>query len=231
MNSFKDTIKIKIININVKILLNFIVFYYNFKKRKKTMHEDKVKFDPGFSKFSSHFPQELPQILDEIAGLPQPHQKKFQFQRIEAQAVSMIKTSVYVYLGCVLWGSYLLYRHKDDPREITGNIIKEFDGDIDYVKEIDNALASIEKLDRASMYYLRRPTRIEKHLIGYLKIYREFVLLNNSFLKLETTADIIIPENFRHFAEYSPEKLDELRDGIYKVIETGELEKLAALIK
>ncbi len=195
------------------------------------MPEEKVKFDPGFSKFSAPFPQDIPEYLEQIAQLPQPHQKKFNFQKLETQAVAMIKKSAYVYLGCMLWGSYIHYRYKDDPREISGNVIKESNAEVDYVREMDEALLAVEKMDKASKYYLRRPMRLDRQFVEYLEAYREFVALNNSFLDMETTADIKIPEKFRYLGEYSAEQLDELRDGIYKVIESDSVEGLEANLK
>ncbi len=194
------------------------------------MHEDeKVSFDPGFSEFSIRFPVEIPQILSEIAELKSLHRKKFEFQRIEARLIPIIKSSAYIYLGCILWGSYLHYRYRENPREITGNIAKETEAPPDYVKEMDFVLNALEELDGASKYYLRRPSGIGSNINGYFRAYREFVDLNNGFTTMETTSDIKIPEGFRYFESYTDEALEELREKIYKIINSGKIESLAGL--
>ncbi|OGI02558.1 MAG: hypothetical protein A2Y25_09630 [Candidatus Melainabacteria bacterium GWF2_37_15] len=194
------------------------------------MHkEEKVNFDPGFYKFSLKFPDEIPHILEELAKLKQPHQKKFEFQKLEAQVVPMIKTCAALYLGCILWGCYLYYKYKDNTKEIQDNPAKEADINPVFKEEIDFILANLEKLDKASVYYLNRPFRIDKRMIDYFKDYREFVELNNSFRELDTTADIKIPASFAYFKDYTPEKLDELKQKIDEIIETGRVEKILEL--
>ena len=194
------------------------------------MHKDeKVNFDPGFHKFSLKFPDEIPLILEELAKLKQPHQRKFEFQKLEAQVVPMIKTCAALYLGCILWGCYLHYRYRDDSREIQGNPAKEADINPDYKTEIEFILGNIEKLDKASVYYLKRPFRIDKKLVDYFKVYGEFVEINNEFTELDITADIKIPASFTYFKDYTNVKLDELKQKIDEIIETGRIEKILEL--
>lgn len=199
--------------------------------------QQKVNFDPGFYKFSLAFPEGIPDMLEEIASLKQPHQKKFQFQRVESYIVPFIKNTAYIYLGCILWGSYLHYRHRDNPAVITGNVMKEIEipegqeKDFNYAADVDYALFSIEKLDKASVYYLKRPLNFDKKLKEFLRAYREFILLNGGFRQLNTTDEIKIPDSFSFFSDYTSQQLDELKDNIYKTIESGRLDGLVRLAR
>ena len=138
--------------------------------------DDKVTFDPGFSQFSVKIPPEIHLILDKIKNLKQLHQKKFEFQKLEMQLIPLIKICASIYLGCLLWGSYLYYRYKDNPKEIYGNSVKESGSENDCAKEIDFILEIIDKMDKAGNYYLKRPFKIDKNLIVYFKTYREFAV-------------------------------------------------------
>jgi hypothetical protein len=81
---------------------------------------EKVLFDPGFSQFTIIFPRNVYNYLDEIASLKQNHQKKFAFSQLENQIMPIIKRCASFYLGCILWGSYLFWKYKNDVREIEG---------------------------------------------------------------------------------------------------------------
>lgn len=199
------------------------------------IEKQKVNFDPGLHKFSLRFLEGIPELLDEIAGMKQPYQKKFQFQKFEMQVVPMAKNSAYVYLGCILWGCYLLYKYKDNPAEVTGNVMKDIEvpaeGDFNLAADVDYMLESIEKLDKASNYYLKRPLRLDKKFVEYLEAYREFVVINGGFRELNTTDEIKIPEKFSYFANYTAEEIDELGKSINSIIDSGKIEGLAALAK
>lgn len=187
---------------------------------------DKVPFDPGFSKFSVNFAREAVDILDQISALKQPHQRKFQFQRLESYVLPKIKTSASVYLGCILWGCYLHYRYSNDNREISGNVIREMETRPDIAGEIDFITEVLQKINKSSEYYLKRPLKLDNDLIGVFEDYRAFAELNNSFWELTATDQIKIPEKFKKFADYSVEQLEELKTNIRGIIDSGKIEEL-----
>ncbi|HSA06938.1 MAG TPA: hypothetical protein P5556_07140 [Candidatus Gastranaerophilales bacterium] len=192
--------------------------------------ENKVPFDPGFSDFSVKIPEEAFLVFDQITKLKQPHQKKFEFQKFEMYISSIIKNCVAVYLGCILWGSYLYYRHKNDPKEIYGNIIKEIPEDqrenLNYDKEINFIIELINKLNNASNYYLRKNATAGKELILYCEAYKEFTSLNNNFLNLENTDRIKLPNAVSHFVNYDDQRLDELKIKIEEIINSQKINQL-----
>jgi len=196
-------------------------------------NENKVPFDPGFSEFSVKIPEKASLILDQIAKLKQPHQKKFEFQKFEIQIAPIVKNCAAVYLGCILWGSYLYHRHKDEPKEIYGNIVKELSEEqrknLDYSVEIDFTIEFIEKMNKAGSYYLRKPSKVGAELIPYCEAYKEFVKLNNNFKDLDKTDEIRLPEMLSHFESYDDSKLDELKTKIEEIINSDKIDRLLEL--
>ena len=196
-------------------------------------NSDKVPFDPGFSEFSVKIPVEAPLVLDQIAKLKQPHQKKFEFQKFEMQLTPVIKNCVAVYLGCILWGSYLYHRYKEEPKEIYGNIIKELPEEqrekFDYSGEIEFVIGFIEKINKASNYYLRKPSRIRENLITYCQSYKEFLELNNNFKCLDKTNEIRLPAVVSHFENYDVSKLEELKTKIEEIINSDKIDRILEL--
>jgi hypothetical protein len=196
-------------------------------------HEDKVKFDPGFSQFPIGFPRDSQEMLEAVKNLKQPYQRKFEFQKLEMQSVQIIKHCSALYLGCLLWGSYLYYSNKDKPKEIYGNIVMEMDEEkrnkLDYGEEIDFILNFIEKLDKSSIYYFKRPANIELKLLDYLKTYKEFAELNDQFRNIKTTDEIKPPKIMSHFENFSQTQFENLRDIIFKIIESKNVKDLLNL--
>jgi len=192
--------------------------------------DNKVPFDPGFSEFSVNVPDEAMLILDEISKLKQLHKKKYEFQKLEINLTPLIKNCAAIYLGCILWGSYLHNRYKADPKEISGNVIKEMSedqrGNIDYDGEINLIIELINRLDRDSKYYLKKPGKISRDVISYLEAYREFCRLNKNFTELNCTDGIKLPETTAHFENYDEQKLDELKDLIENIINSKKIENL-----
>jgi len=186
-----------------------------------------VPFDPGFYKFSVQIPQEASYIIDEIAKIKKFHQKKFEFQKVEMRLTPILKNCIAIYIGCILWGSYLYHRHKDKPRDISGNIMKKVTKEKDeYTQEVDFVAEFTDKLDKASNYYLRRPPKAGQDLIQYCDAYREFITLNDNFKNTDRTDQIKLPREVSHFENYDNEKLDELKNQIDDIINSGKLDGL-----
>ncbi len=188
---------------------------------------DNVPFDPGYSQFSAHIPEEVLLFIDQIAAIKQPHQRKFEFQKLYVQVSPFIKNRVAIYLGCILWGAFLYHRFKDEPKKISGNVMKELSeqDNADYFREINFIIELIEKLDKASFYYLKKPSGF-KNLIVYPEVYREFVEINNNFKTLNKTDEINLPEAVSHFQNYDNDKLDELKNIIDEIIASEKIDKI-----
>jgi hypothetical protein len=193
-------------------------------------NEEKVPFDPGFSPLVSGIPREAALVFDEIAKLKEPHKRKFEFQRFDAQLSEMIKRQAGFYMGCILWGAYLRYRYKDCPRAIEGNPMLETQDaagkDVDYEAETRFVIELIDKLNRGANYYLRTPSRAGRGLIPIFEAYGEFTALNDNFRHLDTTDRIKLPQIAAEVEKYSIEQLDGLKDRIYDAISAGKPEIL-----
>ena len=191
-----------------------------------------VPFDPGFSQFAAAFPKEAFEYLGEIADLKQNHQKKFAFINLENQIVPVIKLCASFYLGCILWGSYLFWKYKSDVREIEGNPLlstNEKEEEFNYSHEIDFIIKFVEKFEKSAQFYLKRASRINPEYLKYFKSYKQFVELNNNFINLKFTNEIKLPVEVAHFENHSDKKLDELKQKIDELINTGNLENILTL--
>jgi hypothetical protein len=193
-------------------------------------NEEKVLFDPGFSPLISGIPREAMRVFDAIAKLKQQHQKRFEFQRFDAQVSEMIKRQAGFYVGCILWGAYLHYLYKDNPRQIIGNpMLRNDDADVDYMEETRFVTELIEKLNKSANYYLRTDSKAGMDLIPIFEAYSGFAALNDNFKHLDTTDKIKLPKSVAHIENYSIEQLNDIKDKIYEAINAKKPELLLDL--
>jgi hypothetical protein len=196
--------------------------------------EERVQFDPGFSGLASGIPREAALVFDEIAKLKEPHKRKFEFQRFDAQLSEMIKRQAGFYMGCILWGAYLHYRYKNCPRAISGNPMLETsegegqktDSGVDYGAETRFVIELIDKLHKGANYYLRTPSKASRDLIPIFEAYSEFTTVNDNFKHLDATDKIKLPQIAAEIGNYSVQYLEELKDRIYEAINVGKPELL-----
>jgi len=192
--------------------------------------EKGVPFDPGYSQYSFSFFENITYVTQEYSQLKANHQKKFKLSLIEPTIIDLIKKCTAFYLGCILWGGFIHYRFKDNPKEITGNNTKDLTEE--ELKEIDCAVETkfmlkyIEQFDRDCKYFLRKPARVPVSIIEILKNYNEFVELNNNFANVNQTSDLKLPQELNHFECLPNKQLDDLYTLISRIIESGKIEDL-----
>jgi len=199
------------------------------------MHDfDKtVPFDPGYSKISFSFGQEISYIMGSYAQLKAPHQKKFQLSKLEPSILELINKSTAFYLGCMFWGGFIHCRFKNEPKEImrdsTVTLTEREMAEQDCAIEAKLILDFIYNFDKDCKYFLKKPAKVPAFNSEVLNSYIEFAQINQNFAKVKTTADVKLPKAFAHFEKLTNEQLDSLSEKIYEAIELGKIEKLLEL--
>ena len=80
-------------------------------------------------------------------------------------------------------------------------------------------------MKKDAKYYLGQNYSVEEKSLQVLDTYREFLKINEGFVKVQTTSDVKLPENLKSVDETN---MKEIIDGIEKVIENGKLHELFA---
>lgn len=192
--------------------------------------EISVPFDPGFSKISFSFTENIQIILQDYARLKASHQKKFWLTKFEPMIVDFINKSSAFYLGCILWGGFIHFRFENEPKEISGNTTDSLNEE--ELKELDCAIEAksiiqyIESFNRDCKYFLNRSAKISDFILEILNSYIEFAQINENFVKTKKTNEVKIPKSIAHFKNLSEGKLDDLREKIYAAIESNNIENL-----
>lgn len=192
-----------------------------------------VPFDPGYSKISFSFIENISYLTNTYNQLKAPHQKKFQLSRIESSILELISKSSAFYLGCMLWGGFLAARFKADPKELVGNntegLSEEELKNVDCGAESRIILDYLQIFDKDCKYFLGRPAKNSSFTKEILESYIEFASINNNFIKMKKTDEIKLPKALEHFKNLTNEQLDALCKKIYSIIDSGKIETLLEL--
>ena len=164
---------------------------------------EKVLFDPGYSKHVSSFVYFNEQANLVIKALKTPQQRSFKFRQLLPQILEVLKKEVGFYQGCLLWAIYLKYNFSSSPKEIEGN---SFYGRTDeelvnsnYLAEINYIIDFIEQYAKTLNYYRIKAESIDNKYKKTAEIYKEFLILNQSFINTKTTKDIKLPSTIKGF--------------------------------
>ena len=186
--------------------------------------KDNVQFDPGFIQHMSAFEPNIQYVYNSLNSCRNFNQKKMQFKMFYPKIQSLLKNYVGFYLGCILWAVYI---KSLGEKPIAGNLCYGGDfSETETLEEVDFIKSYIEQLKKDAKYYLGQNFSIDEESIKVLDAYREFLKLNEGFVKVQTTADVKLPASLKSVDEAD---LKEILVGIEQVIENGKLHELFAL--
>lgn len=185
---------------------------------------DNVQFDPGFIQHMSAFEPNIEYVYSSLNSCRNFNQKKMQFKMFYPKIQSLLKNYLGFYLGCILWAVYI---KSLGEKTITGNLC--YGGEFSEngtLEEVDFIKAYIEQLKKDAKYYLNQDFSIDEESLKVLDAYREFLKVNEGFVKVQTTTDVKLPESLK---TPSADDLQEILEEIEKVIENGKLHELFTL--
>lgn len=178
-----------------------------------------VEFDPGFVKHMSAFVPNIKYAYEAISMTRDFNRRKQQFKMFFPKIQSLIKNYLGFYSGCILWAMYI----KQFEREpVLNNLC--FGGEYnerETLSEVDFMLQYFDQLAKDVKYYMGQNFSMDSQSRNIVEAYREFLKVNEGFVKTKTTADIKIPSSFK-----TPKDLEKIHEVIKKVTETGRLYEL-----
>ena len=186
--------------------------------------KDGVQFDPGFIQHISAFEPNIEYVYNTLGSCRNFNQKKMQFKMFYPKIQSLLKNYLGFYLGCILWAVYI---KNLDEKPVLNNLC--FGGEYsenDTLEEVDFIEKYIEQLKKDVKYYTGQNFSIDAESLNILDAYREFLKENKGFVETKTTTDIKLPKGFKTPSE---KDLQEILDGIERVIENGKLHELFPL--
>ena len=162
------------------------------------MGEDKALFDPGFADLVMPFAANIEACDGVVGALKSLHQKKFKFKLLYPQIHKLIKNNIAFYYGCMLW-AYYLTSFPPNTKILNNPFTSLTDEEIENYEityDIEYLIQYLSKFENDSKYYLGKQKNIPNDWLAIAELYKEFLTLNNGFIKVKLTSDIILPNKF-----------------------------------
>ena len=183
-----------------------------------------VLFDPGYSKYTLPFSQNIDAAYNMILSIKAPHQRKFKFQMVYPQLLKLLEHTISFYLGCLLWATFISKNFKDNPKEILDNhYIGQKIKEDEMLFEVNYAIGYIEKLKKDCKYYLGKTCNLPDDWMQIMQIFKEFLMVNEFLVEAKSSADIKLPLAIK---EPSQDDLNKILEQIELVVKSGELKEL-----
>lgn len=178
-------------------------------------------FDPGFTKSLIPLSLDTKYFYDELNMIKNFNIKKSEFRIALPKLAQLTERHIGFYVGCMLWGAYLKTLGSE---KIIGNpfLGKEYEEE-PALSEINFIFDFVKKLDKDSKYYIGRPYTFDPQKLEILKLYKEFIKKNESFVNTDTVDKIVLVGKLETM---SKEEILEIEKKIQDVIHTGKLEEL-----
>lgn len=160
---------------------------------------DKPMFDPGFAFFVYPFADSINALYQEFSQIKNPKMRRIKFQMYHSQIVGIVKNNIAFYKGCIMWAKYLKesmpnLKIENNPF-IDIDLEKENISQEDFCAEIDSLINFFEKYKKDCKFYLGKDMSLASGWLDIAKLYKEFLLLNKSFVKTEMTDDLVLPKD------------------------------------
>lgn len=189
--------------------------------------ENGVLFDPGYSKYTLAFAQNIDAAYTVLFSLKSSHQRRFKFQTIYPQLLKLLEHTVAFYLGCLLWASFITQNFVNSPKQILDNDYLGLSVDEESMFfEVNYAISYIEKLKKDCKYYLGKTCNLPNDWTEIMSVYKEFLEMNNFFVDAKTTSDVKLPAQIKTLSEH---ELKTILEKIEEVINTGEFKDLFSI--
>lgn len=183
-----------------------------------------VQFDPGFIKHISAFVPNIEYVYSSFSQFKIFNQKKMQFKMFYPKIQGLLKNYIGFYLGCILWAIYI---KQFKNAEILNNLCYGGDyneaeslGEVDFIKQY------VEQLKKDAKYYVGQEFSLDDVSMNIIDTYREFLKINEGFVKTKTTDDVKIPSCLKSLSQ---KDLQEIETAINEVVENGNLYELTKL--
>ena len=177
-----------------------------------------LEFDPGFGPYILAFGGTVEYLYTDINRFKNFSQKKMKFMQYHKKILDIFNNNLGFYVGCLMWAAYI--KTQPEQKILSNHCLgQEYKPD-ENTAETDFMIQFTELFPKDMKYFLSQNFVFDEKIVKLLNVYKEFLVLNEGFVKSEKNTDIKLPN------EVKTEKAVEYKELIEKVLKTGDLSKL-----
>lgn len=187
---------------------------------------ENIAFDPGLGKLALDLYSEVYILENDLANMPQLPRKIRYFRISYKRIVKVLLNNLAFYKGCLAWAYYIVNKCPDNI--LTGNpfvsLSEEQKTQYAPTELVDFCIEYLPKFYSDLKYYNVKDVNLPNDTDSILKIYREFVSMNEGFINAHKTSDIQLPEGLNFEKSF-----DEIKTEIDSAIEQQNISNLINL--
>lgn len=161
-----------------------------------------IAFDPGIGKLVVDFNDFLNKVYSQLYVSHTIHAKKAKFKLYSGKIYKYMRNNIAFYMGCLLWAYYIVKENNNTPKTIDGNIFSNLTEkqiqDYDFLEQINFLESYFDQYTKDIMFYTGQKIQIPNKWIEIIKLYKEFIILNNGFIATKMTSDLMLPERLKN---------------------------------
>lgn len=180
-----------------------------------TLTKEDIKFDPGFIIHLQAFIPTVEDIYSKFSNFKNFSQKRNMFKIYYSKLKTLLDSYIGFYLGCIIWAALI---KKEEGQSVIGNLCYGGTYDEDTLYEVNFVIDFAKQLERDAKYYMNETYKVKDFELDILNKYKEFLILNEGFVKCNKTDDIKLPENVKMLSAKDSEIAEKT---VKSVVENG----------
>lgn len=180
-----------------------------------TLTKEEIKFDPGFIYHLQAFIPTIEDIYSKFSSFKNFSQKRNMFKIYYPKIKKLLDSYIGFYLGCIIWAIII---KQEKGQAIIGNLCYGGTYDDDTLYEVNFITNFATQLEKDAKYYLNETYKVKDFELDILNKYKEFLILNEGFVKCNKTDDIKLPENVKMLSAKDSEIAEKT---VKSVVENG----------
>ena len=177
-----------------------------------------VEFDPGFASYIMAFQGTTEYLYLDINRFKNLSQRKMKFRQYYKKILDMFYNNLGFYVGCLMWASYI--KTLKEQKILNNHNLGQKYSEEENVAETDFMIQFTELFPKDMKYFLGENFEFPNEAKNILDMYREFLVINEGFVKSEKNTDIKLPKKLK------PKEPETFNDKINEAIKIGDLSKL-----
>ena len=177
-----------------------------------------LEFDPGFGQYILAFRGTVEYLYTDINRFKNLSQKKVKFMQYYKKILEVFYNNIGFYVGCLMWAAYIKTQPEQDilSNPCYGAQYNEKEN----ISDTQYMLKFAELFPKDMKYFLGQSFEFEPNIEKLIRIYEEFLILNQGFTKTAVNTDVVLPKSVK------TKDVSEYKILIDKAIESKDLSML-----
>lgn len=154
-----------------------------------------LEFDPGFGPYILAFRGTVEYLYTDINRFKNLSQKKVKFMQYYKKILEVFYNNIGFYVGCLMWAAYIKAQPEQDI--LSNPCYGAQYNETENISDTQYMLKFTELFPKDMKYFLGQSFEFEPNIEKLIRIYEEFLILNQGFTKTAANTDVVLPKSVK----------------------------------